>query len=119
MAELELEIDEVWKKFQLNLTLHLMGRQDEADLVLAQFIEDNKEFWAYQIGDLYAFRGNADKAFEWLEIARAQRDPGFSWLLTDDFLYTLHSDPRWGPMVESVGLGEAWAAMQKHNEDGD
>lgn len=116
LAELELEIDEVWKGFQLSLTLYSMGRQDEADIALTQFIEDNKEFWAYQIADLYAFRGIADKAFEWLEIARQQRDPGFSWLLTDNFLSSLHSDPRWEPLVESVGLGEAWAAMPNHDE---
>ena len=63
--------------------------------------------------------GNADKAFEWLEKARLQREPGFSWSLTDPFLRNLHSDLRWEPLVESVGLGEAWAAMPKHDEDSD
>ena len=113
LAELEKEIDPVWKGFQLNLTLYAMGRLEEAEAVLQKYIADNKQFWAYQIGDLYAFRGNSDKAFEWLEIARQQRDPGFSWLLTDNFLETLHSDPRWEPLVESVGLLEAWQSMPK------
>jgi len=117
LAELELEVDEVWKAYQLNVTLYSMGRLEEAEAVLQQYIEDNKQFWAYQIGALYAFRGNADKAFEWLEIARQQRDPGFSWLLTDNFFYTLHSDPRWEPLVENVGLGEAWAALPKPGKD--
>jgi TolB-like protein/lipoprotein NlpI len=117
LAELELEIDEVWKAFQLNLTLYSMGRLEEAEAELQKYITDNQEFWAYQIADLYAFRGEADKAFEWFEIARQQRDPGFSWLLTDNFLEPLHSDPRWEPLVISVGLGEAWAAMQKQEED--
>ena len=47
LAELELEVDEVWKSFQLNMTLYSMGRLEEAEAELQHYIEDNKQFWAY------------------------------------------------------------------------
>ena len=54
-----------------------------------------------------------NKAFEWLEIARQQRDPGFSWLITDPLLRSLHNDLRWEPLVQRVGLLNAWKALQE------
>ena len=113
LAEAELETEAVWKKFTMVSVLHALGRFDNADKSLQEYIDDNREFWAYQVADLYAFRGEIDKAFEWFEIARQQRDPGFSWLLSDPMLYELYDDPRWEPLVESVGLLEAWQSMPK------
>jgi hypothetical protein len=38
--------------------------------------------WAYQIAEAYAFRGESGKAFEWLESAYKQRDPGLTQIKT-------------------------------------
>ena len=38
---------------------------------------------AYQVGDVYAWRGEKDKAFEWLERAYQQRDSGLNGIAYD------------------------------------
>ena len=111
LAEIKLESDEIWRDYGLVQVYHTMGNKPESDAILKRFIEKNQEAWAFQVADLYAFRSEPDLAFEWLERARQQRDPGFSWTLSDPFLNSLHSDPRWEPLLEQVGLLEAWHTM--------
>ena len=52
----------------------------EADAALAQLTKDFAETAAYQIAEVHAYRGDNDKAFDWLERARRQRDPGLASL---------------------------------------
>ena len=51
-------------------------RIPEADAALARLIESSADTAAYQIAEVYAYRGEKDRAFEWLERARRQRDSG-------------------------------------------
>jgi TolB-like protein/Tfp pilus assembly protein PilF len=111
LIEAQLETDEIWRTFQLVLIHHVSGNHAESDALLAKFVEQNPVAWAYQAGDLHAFRGEIDAAFEWLDRAVKQRDPGFAWVLTDTLLRNLHDDPRWEPLMEQVGLLDAWRAM--------
>jgi hypothetical protein len=48
-----------------------------------------------------------DKAFEWLETAYAQRDPGIVHTAVDEFMQSLHADPRWMPFLRRLGLADA------------
>ena len=59
---------------------------------------------AYQVAEIYAYRNELDKAFEWLARAYAQRDPGVTFSATDRFLRPLHADPRWQPFLQRPGL---------------
>ena len=68
---------------------------------------------AYQIAQLYAFRGDRDKVFEWLERAYVQRDGGLPEMLLDPYLRTLSDDPRWTELVSKVGLYDAWSKQQR------
>jgi len=111
LTEAELENEPIWKEYQMAQVLFALGQIDESNRVLQRYIDGNRDFWAYQVAELYAFRGETDKAFEWFEIARQQRDPGFSWILSDALLMDLYKDPRWEPLLESVGLLEAWQEM--------
>jgi TolB-like protein/class 3 adenylate cyclase len=61
---------------------------------------------AYQIAEVYAYRGEADKAFQWLERARLQRDPGVSIIRSDLALIKLRSDSRWQRYLHSIGLAD-------------
>jgi hypothetical protein len=49
-------------------------------------------------------RGDADRAFEWLERAYAQRDPGLTDTKVSRRLRSLHGDPRWGAFLKKMGL---------------
>jgi hypothetical protein len=64
----------------------------------------NADHAAYQIALIYAFRGEIDLAFDWLNEAYDDRDPGLTALLISPFLVNLRDDPRWIPLLDKVGL---------------
>ena len=59
---------------------------------------------AYQIAQVYAWRGENDRAFEWLERARLQRDGGLINVKVDPLLRKLRGDPRYAAMLRRVNL---------------
>ena len=81
-------------------------RVQESDAALAELIKNDAETAAYQIAEAYAYRGDKDKAFEWLERARRQRDPGLTGLHKDPLLTNLHDDPRWNAFLHTMGLAD-------------
>src|SRR6266478_5820525 len=78
----------------------------EADAALAQLTKDFAETAAYQIDEEHAYRGDKDKAFEWLERARRQRDPGLASLRKDPLLTNIQDDPRWNVFLHKMGLSD-------------
>jgi len=56
----------------------------------------------YQIAEVYAWWGETDRAFGWLERADADRDAGLSFMRVDPLLRSLRTDPRWKPLIEKV-----------------
>jgi hypothetical protein len=83
---------------------HVLGRGAEADEALREVIEKYAGDSASQISDVYAVRDEADAAFEWLERAYAQRDPGLVQMKMNPRLRPLHGDPRWGVFLTKMGL---------------
>jgi TolB-like protein/cytochrome c-type biogenesis protein CcmH/NrfG len=78
----------------------------EADAALAQLTENFPGTAAYQIGEVHAYRGDKDKAFEWLERARRQHDGGIPGLRKDPLLTNLYDDPRWNAFLHTMGLAD-------------
>jgi len=80
-------------------------RIPEADAALARLTEGFADTAAYQIADVYAYRGDKDRGFEWLERARRQRD-NLGFMRSDPFLANLHEDPRWDVFLRKMGLAD-------------
>ena len=59
---------------------------------------------AYQIAEAFAWRGENERSFEWLERAYVQRDPGLGHTFTDPFFAPLHEDPRWPLFLRKMGF---------------
>jgi hypothetical protein len=59
---------------------------------------------AFQIAEVYAFRGEADRAFEWLERAYTQRDSELSLMKGDPLLKSLERDPRYAAFLKKMRL---------------
>jgi len=78
----------------------------ESDAALNELIKNESELAAFQIAEIYAYRGDKDKAFEWLTRARAQRDPGLGNLRKDPLLENLYGDPRWNTFLHTMGLAD-------------
>ena len=58
----------------------------------------------YQVAEVYAWRGEADSAFAWLERAYLSRDAGLSELKGDPFMRKIESDPRYLPFMKKMKL---------------
>jgi len=100
------ERHDVFRTLALTMTLRALGRQAEADAALGTLESEFGWTAAYQVAEAYADRKDIDRAFEWLEKAYAQRDPGVVYTAIDMLLDPLHGDPRWRPFVCKLGLGE-------------
>jgi tetratricopeptide (TPR) repeat protein len=81
-------------------------RVKESDAALAELTKNDAETAAYQIAEVYAYRGDKDRAFEWLERARRQHDPGLASLRKDPLLVNLQEDPRWNAFLHKMGLAD-------------
>ncbi len=93
-----------FRSLGIALAEHTLGHAAESDAALARLIEDHGHAAAYQIAEAHAWRGEADRAFEWLERSYAQRDPGLGHTMTDPFFAPLRGDPRWPPFLEKMGF---------------
>ena len=80
--------------------------EQAADAALADLITNGRDQLAYQIAEVYAVRGEKDKAFEWLQIAFDNHDTGMLSLLIDPLLRGLHHDPRYQSLLIKMGLPE-------------
>jgi tetratricopeptide (TPR) repeat protein len=94
-----------FRQLALGMVHHAMGHREAADAALRKLSDEWAHAAAYQIAMLHAMRGEVDAAFQWLERAYAQRDPGLVNLAGDTpFARALHSDARWMPFLRRMKL---------------
>ena len=101
-----------WSDFNWLLIAYRFRRTAECEAKLAEFVAANANEGAFQIAEIFGFAGEADAAFKWLEVAVQLRDPGLTdELLSTETLLSLHGDARWEPLLEKLGLLEAYRTM--------
>ena len=103
LAEIEKETGGAVRMIALPIAYHALGRHADSDAALAALIAKLEKDAPYNIAYVYAFRGEADKAFEWLERARAEEDPGLAEIVFESLFDNIHSDPRWLPFLRKIG----------------
>jgi TolB-like protein/lipoprotein NlpI len=103
LAEIEQETSEVWKMIGLPMAYHALGRKADSDAALAALIAKWEKDSPYNIAYDYAFRGEADKAFEWLDKAVEYGDGGLGEIVADNLFANIHADPRWLAFLRKVG----------------
>jgi TolB-like protein/tetratricopeptide (TPR) repeat protein len=80
------------------------GREQAANEALHKLESDYTIGFAYQIAQVYAWRGNKDKAFEWLDRCLELHDAGLARLQYDPAVDPLRSDPRFAALVAKMGF---------------
>ncbi len=103
LEEIQQEAGETWRLLGLAKAFHELGRTAESDSALAVLIEKYEQGWAYNIAYVLAYRGDTDRAFEWLDKAVEYNDPGLPDIVTENLFANLRDDPRWLPFLESIG----------------
>jgi TolB-like protein len=104
LRQAQLEPNESFRPFGLALAQYTRGDRKASDAALADLIANSRDSLAYQIAQIYAVRHEADKAFEWLQIAFDNHDGGMPSLLVDPLLRGLRDDPRYKNLVVKIGL---------------
>lgn len=94
-----------WGKFTGRaLAYHALGREQDSNAALAALIAKYHATAPYQIAQVYAYRGEVDKSFEWLERAYEQRDPGLPEIKSNPLFKTLRHDPRYIALLKRMRL---------------
>lgn len=105
LAELLLEENKQRAEAALAMAYHALVRPAESDAALNRAIELDGDGVRFRIAQAFAYRGQADEAFEWLNRAlEVQQVEASGTLSFDPAWANLRDDPRWQPLLESHGL---------------
>jgi serine/threonine protein kinase/Tfp pilus assembly protein PilF len=104
LREVQNEKDPAWRLIGFPLVYHALGQKKEADAALADLVAKLPKDAAYQIAEAYAYRGERDAAFQWLDRAFSQRDGGLTEIKGDPLLKSLEHDPRYTEILKKMRL---------------
>jgi tetratricopeptide (TPR) repeat protein len=82
-----------------------MGRKSNSDAALAQIVAGMTDH-PFAIAEVYAFRGEIDEAFKWLDRALARKDPGLALLIHNPAFKKPEDDPRYKRFLPKTELQE-------------
>jgi len=85
---------------------YALGNKAQSDEFLANLLEEAATGDSYLIAMVYGFRGEVDKAFEFLDNVMENNSGTLAVILSEIVFLSLHSDPRWQPLLEKVNLLE-------------
>ena len=87
------------------LAYFALGRQADSDAALAKVLKSDGIF-SSGIATVYAFRGETDEAFKWLDRAYAEKDPLLYGIKYRTEFDKLHGDPRYKAFLKKMNLPE-------------
>ncbi|TMA31672.1 MAG: tetratricopeptide repeat protein, partial [Deltaproteobacteria bacterium] len=95
---------EVFRLLGAAIVQHSLGHARESDAALDELVRKHSHDAAYQIATVHAWRGDKDRAFEWLERARVQHDGGIALIKVDAAMRSLRDDPRYLELLAKLNL---------------
>jgi tetratricopeptide (TPR) repeat protein len=104
LVAIEQETSDAFRLMGTTIVQHALGDARASDAALQEFIEMWAAEAAYQVAQIYAFRGEIDHAFAWLEQAYDNRDSGLAAMRSHPLFANLHDDPRWTVFLDKMGL---------------
>ena len=104
LATFQSNSDEEFRGAGVAMAEHTLGDAKASQQALEKLIAAGAGDAAYQIAEVYAWRGEKDKAFEWLERAYRQQDGGLADLKSDLQFASLRSDPRYAAMLRKLNF---------------
>ena len=109
---------ESWEDARLEgmaLVYHALGQAAESDAALDELIEKYEKKSPFFIASVLAYRGEADRAFEWLDKAVEYKSIALNYLHFYPLFANIHEDPRWLPFLESNGMAPEQLAAFEFN----
>ena len=103
MAAMQVEPAEHMRFVGRSLVHFAAGHKEESDAALRDLIELYGASYPYQIATVHAYRGDADRAFEWLATAEQSNVSTLVEIVGDPLFANLHDDPRWVQFLRQIG----------------
>ena len=100
------EADEEYRVKGTALALHDLDRAAEFEIAFSELRERWGDRWPSEVAHVYAWIGDADAAFEWLDRAVLQHEDGLNAQFLRPFYAPVHDDPRWQVFRERTGTSE-------------
>ncbi|MBV9492413.1 MAG: protein kinase [Verrucomicrobia bacterium] len=86
------------------LACYTLGQKKKSDAYFDDLIKNFQNDAPYQIAEVYAFRGELERAFEWMRRAYDQQDPGLMEIKVDPLVRSLRDDPRYKTLLAELRL---------------
>ena len=86
-----------------------LGQGAAADVALEALTEEYADQRAAHIAAVFAYRGEKDEAFRWLQRAIDERQRNLA-VRTEPLFDNLRNDPRWQRVLEQLGLSDRQVA---------
>jgi TolB-like protein/DNA-binding winged helix-turn-helix (wHTH) protein/Flp pilus assembly protein TadD len=106
LIEMQEEQTEWSRDVGLAMAYHALRRHAKSNAALAEVMKGGAQGYAAEIAQAYAYRGDSDQAFAWLERAYRQKDTALYLLKSDPFFVKLAPDPRHGAFLRKMNLPE-------------
>ena len=84
------------------LAYYDLGNRQASDAALRQLVSKHANDAAVQIAEIYAHRGETNKALEWLDRAYQQHDSGLVAAEFSPFLKNLRGNPRFVELLNKI-----------------
>jgi serine/threonine-protein kinase len=104
LAEAQAEPVPYLKLAALAQVYFLQGRKAEAQQAVRELVRQYADADHFALVDVYAYLGDRDQAFVYLEKSWTARDAGFTTILYDPMLKALYGDPRFTAFCIKAGL---------------
>ena len=98
------EPDEAYRLRGLAMVYSALGQRTESNTALNSLTAKFASRDPYGIAGVYAYRGEVDEAFRWLDRAYRGHDVGMLGVKTDPLLRNLHGDPRFEALLSRMKL---------------
>jgi adenylate cyclase len=99
LATLREEVDEGARIAYLPIMLQANGRQSDSDAAMKELVAYWGDGCAICIARAYAYRGDKDRALDWLDRAHRMRDSSIMNVIDEPLMKSLADDPRYKAFV--------------------
>jgi adenylate cyclase len=94
------------KRSGVAMAEHTLGHVKNSQQALDELIAKEAQNAAYEIAEVFAWRGESNKAFEWLDRAYQRRESNLSSVKVDPLFASLRVDPRYKALLRKMNLPE-------------
>jgi adenylate cyclase len=106
LREIQLETIEGVREVGLAVAYHALRRNAESDAAMRAAERTAGDAFPFQLACAYAYRGDSNAAFGWMEKAYAQRDYYLQYIKANPWAANLKDDPRYKAFLRKMNLPE-------------